>query len=48
MVIHKELAELLSMKRTNNANYEAGYYSTGNIVVAMSDIFDVLLTIFLG
>ncbi|KYG89157.1 hypothetical protein A0U40_12500 [[Bacillus] sp. KCTC 13219] len=45
----EELANLLGMKRTNIANYEAGrIIPPGNIIVAMSDIFNVSTDYLLG
>ncbi|MFJ7407158.1 MULTISPECIES: helix-turn-helix domain-containing protein [unclassified Lysinibacillus] len=45
----EELANLLGMKRTNIANYEAGrIIPPGNIIVAMSDIFGVSTDYLLG
>lgn len=45
----EELANLLGMKRTNIANYEAGrIIPPGNIIVAMSEIFGVSTDYILG
>lgn len=45
----EELANLLDMKRTNIANYEAGrVIPPGNVIVAMSDIFGVSTDYILG
>lgn len=45
----EELANLLGMKRTNIANYEAGrIIPPGNVVVAMSDILDISTDYILG
>lgn len=45
----EELANRLDMKRTNIANYEAGrIIPPGNIIVSMSEIFDVSTDYILG
>lgn len=45
----KSLADLLGMKRTNIANYEAGrVIPPGNVVVLMSEIFSVSTDFILG
>lgn len=45
----EELADLLGMKRTNIANYEAGrIIPPGNIVVLMAEIFGVSTDYLLG
>lgn len=45
----EDLANLLGMKRTNIANYEAGrIVPPGNVIVAMSDIFGASTDYILG
>lgn len=45
----EELAELLNMKRTNIANYEAGrVIPPGNVILALADIFKVSTDYILG
>lgn len=48
-ISQEELAEMLGMKRTNIANYEAGrVVPPGNILVKLSDIFGVSTDYILG